>query len=500
MRRPGLLDRPLPRRVSTQAWMMVFFGTAIGLITAVVGLYAYFVMRGDVAAAARGTMVEQAERLAVQLEAQADARARLDVAEQIATLTRTDVEIATADGVLGAWGPSADGDPDAETFFQHPDVVEARARGTGYLVRPASDGTTRHYVTLAREGSGLLVRLGGPVPPLLTAIHRMQRLLAIAMLVALLVALAGAWLAARQVAGPLKALTRDAQRINEGEYDRRITVRTRAREFQDLARSLNQMAARFRSDITELQRMQRVQNEFIGNVSHEVKNPIFAVFGYLEALGSDTLSPDMRKKYAQKGLANLQRLNSLFSDLIEIARLEYREDLIRPTRFDLQALIEEIGETLDERAAEKGLALDYRNPPLHVVADRNRIRQVITNLVDNAIAYSDEGSVACRMRRHVDHARVEVVDTGRGIPAEHLDRIFERFYRVDTARSRKVGGTGLGLAIVKQILEAHDVAIHVESTAGRGTRFWFDLPLAPEPHGDGATTEPRPEGVQASLL
>src|SRR5690606_21541885 len=99
---------------------------------------------------------------------------------------------------------------------------------------------------------------------------------------------------------PLKALTRDAQRINEGEYDRRITVRTRAREFQDLARSLNQMATRFRKDIDELQRMQQVQNEFIGNVSHEVKNPIFAVFGYLEALGSDTLPSEMRKKYASK--------------------------------------------------------------------------------------------------------------------------------------------------------------------------------------------------------
>jgi signal transduction histidine kinase len=300
----------------------------------------------------------------------------------------------------------------------------------------------------------------------------------------------GAWTAARQVTRPLVAITRSAQRINEGDLDGRIAVRTRAAEFQELSRSLNQMAGRFRADIHELQRMQRVQNEFIGNVSHEVKNPIFAVFGYLEALGSD-LSPEQRAHYAQKGLANLHRLNNLFSDLIEIAKLEYREDLLRPQTFDLQSLIDEVGEMLMPRAVEKGLTLTFENPPLEVFADRNRIRQVVTNLIDNAIAYSEEGSVQCRMRRHLDRARVEVIDTGRGIPEEHLDRIFERFYRVDTARSRKMGGTGLGLAIVRQILEAHGGTIQVESTKGRGTRFWFDLPLSPAdvPSGDGATAE-----------
>jgi signal transduction histidine kinase len=337
-----------------------------------------------------------------------------------------------------------------------------------------------------------LLRLGEPLPALVRVFERVQVVLASGLLLALALALLGAWLASRQITAPLAAITRSAQRINEGDLDGRIVVKTRAAEFQELARSLNQMATRFRSDIQELQRMQRVQNEFIGNVSHEVKNPIFAVFGYLEALGSDTLPSEQRTKYAQKGLANLQRLNNLFSDLIEIARLEYREDLIHRQRFDLQDLIQEVGETLDPRADEKALELTYDNPPLEVYADRNRIRQVVTNLIDNAIAYSDEGSVRCRMRRHLDKARVEVVDTGRGIPEEHLGRVFERFYRVDAARSRKMGGTGLGLAIVKQILGAHGEAIHVESTKGRGTRFWFELPLASADTASGAVAAAQP--------
>ena len=496
MRWRNVRELVYPRRASTQTWMMLTFAFFVGLAVVGVALYAFLILQGQVRDAARETVREQAERLAVQLEAQPDRASRLDLAQQIAQLTQVDVAIATRDEVIGDFGPSADLGGDPTPFFEREEVVEALAADdqVGFAERRGVDGGMQLHMALVRPESGLIVRIGEPVPQLLRAIQSLQAALAVGMVLALLTALVGAWTAARQVTRPLTAITRSAQQINEGDLDGRITVRTRAAEFQDLARSLNHMAGRFRADIHELRRMQRIQNEFIGNVSHEVKNPIFAVFGYLEALGSDTLPTEQRKRYAQKGLANLQRLNSLFSDLIEIAKLEYREDSIRPTEFDLQDLIGEIGEMLDPKAEAKGLELTYANDPLLVVADRNRIRQVLTNLIDNAIAYSDEGSVRCRMRRHMDKARVEVVDTGRGIPEEHLDRIFERFYRVDTARSRKEGGTGLGLAIVRQILEAHGSTIHVESTKNRGTRFWFELPLAESvPGGDGAAVSARTE-------
>ena len=480
-----------PRRASTQTWMMLTFALYVGLAVVGVGLYSFLILQGQVEDAARETLREQASRIAVQLEAEPDRADLLDLGRQIATLTDIDVTVATRDEVIGDFGPSVDAAVDQDAFFAQREVREALSASdnVGYAERPGPDGT-RLYVALLRPQTGLMVRIGEPVPQLLQAIDALQAALAVGMALALLTALFGAWTAARQVTRPLRSITRSAQKINEGDLDGRISVKTRASEFQDLARSLNHMAGRFRSDIQELQRMQRVQNEFIGNVSHEVKNPIFAVFGYLEALGSDSLSTEQRKKYAGKGLANLQRLNSLFSDLIEIAKLEYREDLVRPTSFNVQGLISEVGEMLDPKAEAKGLELSYDNDALEVVADRNRIRQVLVNLIDNAIAYSDEGSVRCRMRRHLDKARIEVVDTGRGIPEDHVDRIFERFYRVDTARSRKEGGTGLGLAIVRQILEAHGATIHVESTKGRGTRFWFELPLAEEVvGGDGAVAE-----------
>lgn len=478
MRWKEIRELVLPRKASTQTWMMLTFASFVGLAVVGVGLYSFFVLSGQVRDAARETLREQAQRLAVQIESEESREAQLELGRQIAVLTQVGVTIATPTSVLGRWGTPAS--VATQSFFELPEVASALtdSDGAGFSIRSRPDQGEILYIALYRPESGLLLQIGEPMPPLVRAIQRVQTVLAFGMVLALLLSLVGAWIAARQITGPLAAITRSAQRINEGDLDGRIQVKTRASEFQELGRSLNQMATRFRADIHELQRMQRVQNEFIGNVSHEVKNPIFAVFGYLEALGSDSLPSEQRKKYSGKGLANLLRLNNLFSDLIEIARLEYREDLIHRQRFDLQELIQEVGETLDPRADEKALDLSYDNPPLHVYADRNRIRQVVTNLIDNAVAYSDEGSVRCRMRRHLDKARVEVVDTGRGIPEDHLDRVFERFYRVDAARSRKMGGTGLGLAIVKQILEAHGETIHVESTKGRGTRFWFELPLA----------------------
>jgi signal transduction histidine kinase len=293
-------------------------------------------------------------------------------------------------------------------------------------------------------------------------------------------ALFGSWVAAYQVVTPLKAIRNSAQRVSEGQFAGKINIDSRAAEFQDLAQSLNRASESFREKIDELERLTRLQSEFIGNVGHEVRNPIFAISGYLEALGSPTLPDKQRKRYAEKGLTNLQRLSNLFDDLIEIARLEYREDLIKKNVFDLQELVDEVVDMLRPKAEKKGLTLDIDNPQLMVRADRSRIRQVLVNLVDNAIAYTDEGSVRCRFHRRLDKVRIEVVDTGKGIDEDHLDRIFERFYRVDPDRSRESGGTGLGLSIVKQILQAHGEKIHVESTVDRGTRFWFELPYAAE--------------------
>ncbi len=466
-----------PERASTQTWLILTFALFIGLAVAAIGIYVTVSVRNDVATATEDLLYRQAERAAAEAEQASTEAELLTSMRAISHLADLHVTMLNADSVL--WdvrsGSTILRDLETATMQVSPDdpvrFYEVKPRGA----------ERRLYIEMYRPRLGAAIRVGQPQPMLLTLVERMQVALVAGMIMALLLALLGSWVAASQITTPLLAIRNSARNIASGKFSEKIRVDSRAREMHDLADSLNRMADSYREKIDELERLAQIQNEFIGNVSHEVKNPIFAVSGYLEALASDNLSPEIRKRYAEKGLNNLERLNSLFSDLIEIARLEYREDMLRTSVFDLQELITEVAEVLMPKAESKDIELVFTNRQFFVEADRNRIRQVLINLIDNAIAYSDAGAVRCRIRRHLDKVRIEVVDNGRGIDEEHLDRVFERFYRVDPDRSRKSGGTGLGLSIVRQIIQAHGEQIHAESTLGRGSRFWFELPYAEEP-------------------
>jgi signal transduction histidine kinase len=466
-----------PSRASTQTWMVLTFALFVGSAVVLVGLYVVLVLRGETDQAVRTMLHDQAEQIAVQVEREQTVAERAKVVRDISRLTQLRISVATPDTVIG--------DADASYLQAGALIDRAALNDPGseqfvYGQHASIDRGASVHMALYRPSSGLIVRVMQPEPALYSLVQRTQVVLIVGMVMALVLALVGSWVAAYQVVTPLKTIRESARSVSEGQFEGRIRVDSRAAEFQDVAASLNRASASFREKIEDLERLTRLQSEFIGNVSHEVRNPIFAISGYLEALGSPTLGDEQRKRYAEKGLTNLQRLSNLFDDLIEIARLEYREDLIKRKVFNLRELVDEVVDMLRPKASKKGLSLDIDNPDVYVEADRSRIRQVLVNLIDNAIAYTDEGTVRCRIRRRIDKVRVEVVDTGRGIDEEHLQRIFERFYRVDPDRSRESGGTGLGLSIVKQIISAHGEQIHVESTKGRGTRFWFELPYKKE--------------------
>ena len=469
-----------PKRASTQTWMVLTFALFVGLAVAVVGLYVTFVVRGQMESAMKETLREQADQIMVQLERAETPDERAMIVRELTQLTPLRLSVETADTLYG--NAAGDSILARRALLDRTALSDASSRVVEFGERAAtSDDSSIYYIALYQPESGLILRLGQPEPPLYRLVERMEIVLIGGMLLALVLALIGSWVAAYQVVTPLKTIRNSAKRVSEGRFAGKIRVNSRAAEFQELAESLNRASSSFREKIDELERLTRLQSEFIGNVGHEVRNPIFAISGYLEALGSPTLPDEQRKRYAEKGLTNLQRLSNLFDDLIEMARLEYREDLIKENVFDLQELVDEVVDMLRPKAEKKGLHLEVDNPQLMVNADRARIRQVLVNLIDNAIAYTDEGTVRCRFRRRLDKVRIEIVDTGKGIDEEHLERIFERFYRVDPDRSRESGGTGLGLSIVKQILQAHGEPVNVESTKGRGTRFWFELPYVEQP-------------------
>src|SRR5207253_296261 len=220
-------------------------------------------------------------------------------------------------------------------------------------------------------------------------------------------------------------------------------------------------------DLTELERLNRVRQDFVANVSHELKTPLTSVRGYAETLLDGGLEdPARREEFVRVIRDQAMRLQDLVEDLLSLAELERPDARIEKTRFDLrQAAAQQVAE-LQDRAGRAGLTLALEDgPPVFVQADRGRVDQVLANLLDNAIKYTERGPVA--VATGVDNgagqevgggeprAWCEVRDTGAGISQEHLARIFERFYRVDDARSRERGGTGLGLSIVKHIVALH---------------------------------------------
>ena len=460
--------------------MVLTFALFVGMAVVGVGLYVVLVLRGEMRTAMQQTLHDEADRIAVQVVQEPDPTRRHRIVEDLTELSDLNIALVTPDTTYRPTAQTRHSLP-ADTLIDVSALRTLEAETTRFTYAEGGDGQPYFIATLYRPSSNLIVQVGQPPPPLYDLARRSQLVLILGMVLALLLALIGSFIAAYQVTTPLTRIGETARRVADGEFADKIRVDSRAAEFQDLAESLNRASDAFREKIEELERMTRLQSEFIGNVSHEVRNPIFSISGYLEALGTPGLDNEQQKMYAEKALTNLNRLQTLFNDLIDIARLEYREDLINRSVFDLKDLVNEVAEMLRPKAEEKGLDLQADVPRFFVHADRSRIRQVLTNLIENGIAYTGSGSVRCRVQRRLDKVRIEIVDTGQGIDEDHLDRIFERFYRVDPDRSRESGGTGLGLSIVKQILQAHGEDIRVESTKGRGTRFWFEIPYEPEP-------------------
>ncbi len=238
------------------------------------------------------------------------------------------------------------------------------------------------------------------------------------------------------------------------------------------------------SDVTELRRLEGLRREFVANVSHELRTPVAAVRAAVETLQSGAIDdPKFAKEFVAIIERHADRLRRLVEDLLELSRIEAKELQLRPEPLALGEQCEHVVElfALAAKSKKANLSVSIAPDTGRVFADRRGLEHVLTNLVDNAIKYAGEGSsVTVRASSLGDErARVSVEDTGPGIEARHLPRLFERFYRVDTGRSRQLGGTGLGLAIVKHMAEAMGAKVSVESEVGKGTRFHVDIPRAP---------------------
>lgn len=251
--------------------------------------------------------------------------------------------------------------------------------------------------------------------------------------------------------------------------------------INDVEKEVKEWAKEKKSEIDILKKQEQFRREFLSNLSHEFKTPLFAMQGYLDALLDEDGLDDTEQalKFLKKAANNVDRMSYLIKDLDEISKLESGELPIKRTKFKINELIKEVFESEETKSAKYNTKLVFKekyNDPIFVFADRERIRQVLVNLIDNAFKYGKpNGETSVSLFSMHDQVLVEVTDNGAGIDEKYLPRLFERFYRTDTSRSRQIAGSGLGLAIVKHIIEAHQQTINVRSTIGIGSTFGFTL-------------------------
>ncbi len=232
-------------------------------------------------------------------------------------------------------------------------------------------------------------------------------------------------------------------------------------------------------DLTTRRRLETIRRDFVANVSHELKTPLTVISGFAETLRDEGLGADDRRRFVETIESNTRRMQRIVDDLLDLSRYESGSWVPNVTSNDLSGIVADVFAGVHRKAEEKGLTLSFQATAeaRHVDADPTALRQILGNLVENALRHTTRGGVTVRAESPASGGTtVSVSDTGTGIPAEHLGRIFERFYRVDSGRARGEGGTGLGLAIVRHLVEAHNGSVRAESVVGQGTTISVHFP------------------------
>ena len=281
----------------------------------------------------------------------------------------------------------------------------------------------------------------------------------------------------------VKLIYKAIHRLKAPKDSAPLQINMRNHIIDQVEREVVEWAKDWTQEIRYLKRLEEYRREFIDNVSHELKTPIFNIQGYLYTLQEGGWEePTILLKYLQRSIDNVERIAAIVEDLNRIARFEAGKVELNQQKFNIQTLVREVFDDLEYQARQKNIRLEFKEfaaQAFQVSADRELIRRVLINLLTNSIKYGREkGKTLVSFYEMDKNILIEVSDTGRGIAEEHLPRLFERFYRVDKGRAREDGGTGLGLAIVKHIIEAHGQVLNVRSRLGVGSTFGFTLEKA----------------------
>jgi heavy metal sensor kinase len=453
----------------------------VGLLTAVFllfGVALYQVLRGYLENNLAQTLTRRSEQIAVSLLANIEKTGEKYVADQIATRYAPEnydrfIRIIGVDGkVIYASGPTTDFDPSGFRPLAASDVKGDFVQKVVLKDENRLLDTVRVYQTA--NGRRFLIESAGPMKPIETILSRLVVSLLIGLPLLGLVGVGGALFVVRRALAPVVEIASSAERITLRNLNERLPLTNTGDELEQLSLALNRMIVRL-SDAFEHNR------RFLADASHELRTPLAALRGEMESVVEQAYALPELSDRVGSALEEVDRLAKIVDALFAISRLDAGEAQQERTRFDLAPLASSTTEQMSLLAEDKRITVECNAPEnVNVEGDRARIKQVVVNLLDNAIKYTPPGgSISLNVRASKEKAIIEVVDTGIGIPAIALPHIFERFFRVDEARSREGGGAGLGLAIVKSICAAHGGHVYVESAEFHGSCFKVELPLAP---------------------
>jgi two-component system, OmpR family, phosphate regulon sensor histidine kinase PhoR len=373
-----------------------------------------------------------------------------------------------------------------ENHGKRPEVIQALAGSPGSDTRRSSTiGVNFLYVAVPIEAGA--VRLAVPLREVDRQVDEIRNQLLAAVALAFLPAILVAAFFARYVSSKLATIIDYAGKLARGDFHARLEKSGRdeldllSQQLNETGEKLQRMFEQLQHEQIELEKVERVRKDFVINVSHELRTPLASIQGYTETLLDGALhDPEHNTKFLSIIRQNAERLGRLTADLMTLSRLELRTTRFQFASYYVNDLLADCVDSMQPMADKKRVAitLERTDAASEVFCDSEAVHQVMANLLDNALKYTPEGgTVTVGAKPESDSVEIFVRDTGIGIPHQELPRLFERFYRVDKARSRDLGGTGLGLAIVKHLVRAQGGNVRVESEVGKGSTFIFTLPV-----------------------
>lgn len=276
----------------------------------------------------------------------------------------------------------------------------------------------------------------------------------------------------------LEGGSRDEVKVETRDEDKRIfDLRVAPLAFENERETPSAIGIFF--EITQLERLEKVRQEFLSNVSHELRTPLTSILAYVETLEDGAIDDtENNVKFLGVIRRNAERMRHLINDILELSAIEAGKVTVEPRPVRLKSLIDDVTTNLSAKADPRRIRMRNEIPSnVMIFADAARLEQMLTNLMDNAVKFNREGGEVIIKHERRERDKIHITDTGEGITPEHLERIFERFYRVDKARSRDIGGTGLGLAIVKHLARLHGGEVSARSTLNEGSTFTIELPI-----------------------